>query len=256
MSINIRQILNVVLAPSMWICATLPQMTGLGRTNLEQSLASDTLLVPYGLAFAIWFPIFVGCIIYGIVQAMPQNRTQPIFKAIGWWTAAGFALVCLWALCSAYPPIVPARWLTALIFIPAVLCLCQAVVIGTRRKDEFIGSEKYLLWPLSWIAGWCSLAAFLNWAQLGVHDVIGFGMPPLIICLLTLAAALGWAVIMLRRTSGNYAYLFPIVWGLAFLIYARLGQTPTAPPIAIAAGLGALVLIGTAIKLRLDAKRA
>lgn len=243
-----RQILNLALPPAMWISSSLPEITGWGRTISEQSEANNTLLVPFGAAFAIWFPIFIGCITYGIIQALPKNRERNLFRDIGWWTAGSFALIALWGYMAAFPPPRISQWGTALVFIPAMLMICQAVIIATRRKAELSRLEGYVIWmPLSWLAGWCSLAVFLNWAQLGVHGPLGFGMSQTLVCLLTLAAALLWAVIMARRTLGSIAYLFPIIWGLGFLALARLTGELFSLPIAVAAIVGALVLMASAI---------
>lgn len=247
-----RHIGNLILPWLMWAASSIPMVTGVGRSASDLSESSDTLLVPAGIAFSIWFPIFVGCIAYGIVQFLPKNRARPVFVEIGNYTALAFLGVMGWGVLNAYIPSVEmARWSTALIFIPTMLSICHAVSIGSARANELSRGERMgVFWPLCWLAGWSSLAVFLNWAQLGVHDVLGFGMDELMICLLTLAAALGWGVIMLRRTGGNFAYLFPIIWGLCFLVLARTSHDMPNLSIAITAGVGVIVLIGTALSLR------
>ncbi len=239
-----RQILNLVLAPAMWISSSLPQIFDIGRSISEQSDYNDTLLVPFGFAFSIWFPIFVGCIAYGIIQALPKNRERAIFQHIGWLTAGSFAMITLWGYMASFVPLAISAWGTAIVFIPAVLLICAAVVRLSRRKGELSKGENYAIYvPLSLLAGWCSIAVFLNWAQLGVHGPIGFGMSETLICVLTLAAALGYIALMIHKTRGNRAYTFAPVWGLAFLVIARLSADDHNLTIAIAAGLGALVLI-------------
>ena len=220
----------------------------IGRSISEQSDANNTLLVPAGIAFSIWFPIFVGCIAYGVIQILPKNRERAIFRDIGRLTAGSFALITLWGYMAAFPPPAISAWGTAIVFIPAVLLICAAVVKLTRRKAELSRAEGYLIYiPLSLLAGWCSIAVFLNWAQLGVHGPIGFGMNETLVCVLALAAALAWITFMIHKTGGNRAYTFAPVWGLGFLVIARLGSEDHNITIAIAAGIGALILIGSAI---------
>lgn len=246
-----RQILNLILAPAMWISSSIPMVFDIGRSISEQSEANNTLLVPAGIAFSIWFPIFVGCIAYGIIQVLPRNRERAIFRTIGWLTAGSFGLITLWGYMAAFPPPAISAWGTALVFVPAMLLICAAVVRLTRRKGELSGGEIFMIHlPLSLLAGWCSVAVFLNWAQLGVHGPIGFGMSETLICLLTLAAALAWITFMIHKTGGNRAYALAPVWGLGFLVMARLSAENPNQTIAIAAGIGAIVLIGSALIAR------
>ena len=247
----IRQALNCILAPAMWIASSTEPLFGLGRSISEQSAASSTPLVPFGAAFSIWVAIFLGLFAYAYIQAQPRNRTRAIFRQTGWWTIAGFTLITAWGLAAAFPPVDLSRWITALIFVPAMLIVCRVCVMMTRRKPELSDAEYYaVLWPLSWLAGWCSLAVFLNWAQLGLHGPIGFGLSVLTICLLTLAAALGWASFMLRATNGSLSYLFPILWGLGFLAYDRLAVDEISQPIGITAIIGAAILFASAVIIR------
>ncbi|WP_017930069.1 hypothetical protein [Robiginitomaculum antarcticum] len=248
--IFVRRILNLILAPAMWICSSL-SFIGIGRTIQEQSDYTDTLLVPSGIAFSIWFPIFVGCISYGIIQMLPKYRDKEIYRDTGWLTVGGFGFVALWGLVASIPQPEVSKWLTAFVFVPAVLFLCRAAVIFTRRKAELSQIEGYLCWmPVSAIAGWCSLAIWLNWASLGTYSPVGLGLPALIIALLCLAAALGWVVFNLRLMHGNAAYAVPVIWGLGWLVVARLQPESSSLPIVATAGIGALVLMVTTIILQ------
>ncbi len=246
----LRCILNLVLAPAMWICSSL-WMFGIGRTIQQQSEYTDTVLVPFGVAFSIWLPIFVGCIAYGIIQLLPQFRDKAVYRDVGWWTVAGFGFVSMWGLVASLPSPEASKWLTAFVFVPAMICLVQAAVILTRRKAELSTIERYLCWmPISLIAGWTSLAFWLNWASLGSYSFVGLGLPSLAIALIALAAALGWVVFNLRRMNGNVAYVVPVIWGLAWLVVARLQPESANMPVAIVAAIGAFVLMGTTLILQ------
>lgn len=248
--IFLRRFLNLILAPAMWICSSL-SFFGIGRTISEQSEYTDTMLVPFGVAFSIWFPIFVGCISYGIIQCLPKYRDKDLYRDTGWVTIAGFGFVALWGLVASLPAPEMSKWLTAFVFLPAVFFLCQAAVIFTRRKTELSTLEGYLVWlPISAIAGWCSLAIWLNWASLGTYSAVGLGLPDIAIALLCLAAALGWTVFNLRRMGGNVAYAFPVIWGLAWVIVACLQPEENSLPIVITAGAGALILMVTTVVLQ------
>lgn len=237
-----RQWLNLIAAPAMWILSTLPQITDWGRSAKEFSEANNSLLVPYGFAFSIWFPIFVGCIGYAMLQATKANRTREIFRKTGWWTGAGFTGVCIWALFSGWGSPIIARWGTALIFVPTVYCLIKAMLELTRGKEALDKTEKIWVWaPISLIAGWTSIAIFLNWTPL-IVDGIGSASPNIVPTMTMFSAALCFAAIMARRSRGNSIYVFPIVWGLAWLAFKALTQPPHSAVIAAAALLGCLIL--------------
>ena len=238
---------NLLLAPAMWVLSSLGFfMPGL-RTAGEFSNLSDNLLVPLGPAFAIWFPIFVGCIAYGVIQFRTSNRTREVYRATGWWTALGFALICGWALIVAFAPQDLVQWGTALIFVPAVLTLVRATVAFTARVNQVAGLERLLTWvPVSLIAGWCSLAVFLNWTPIA-YDAFAGGDADVTSSLLILAAALGWIIWACRKARCNKVFVVPAVWGLAWLAVRHLYAAPDAPIIGWVALLGILLLIASAL---------
>lgn len=247
-----RQWLNLMAAPMMWILSTLPQITDWGRTAKEFSDANNSLLVPYGIAFSIWLPIFVGCIGYAIVQGLKTNRTRDIFRKTGWWTASGFLCVCLWALVSGWGSASILLWGTALAFIPTVYCLVKAMLILTRNKQALDKTERLWVWaPISLIAGWTSIAIFLNWTPI-ITGSFGTSVPDIFLTLIMLAIALIWAVFIIRKSAGNIAYAFPIFWGLAWLAFKAfaVGQTPE-----LIGGAALLGFIIVAVAAVLSAKK-
>lgn len=250
-----RQVLNIIAAPLMWILSTLPQVVDVGRTPKEFSDINDSLLVPFGLAFAIWFPIFVGCLGYAYIQAKPANKTREVFRKTGWWTGLGFSAVCGWALISTFAPVGLLLWGTALIFMPAVYGLVKAMLILTANKGELSKSEKFwALGPISLIAGWTSIAIFLNWTPILV-GVLGSSVPIIVPNVIGLIAALSLAVTIIRKSGGNAAYAFPIIWGLLWLTYEQLINTAAEPMIGYGAIAGAALLIGAMFYSRKRAQK-
>ena len=251
---SFRQILNVIAAPLMWVLSTLPQVVDIGRTAKEFSDINDSLLVPYGIAFAIWFPIFIGCLGYVFIQAKPVNQTREIFRNIGGWTAGGFIAVCAWSLISSFAPTGLLLWGTALVFIPTVYCLVKAMLILTAQKDALSRAERFWVWgPISLIAGWVSIAFFLNWTPI-IDDGFGSSVPDIIPNIISLALAVAFAIFIIRKSQGNLVYAFPIIWGSAWLAYEQLFNERQAPLIGYGAILGAAVLIGAVLYFR-KAKR-
>ncbi len=247
---SLRRALNLILAPAMWILSSLGMFMSSARSASEFSDMSQNLLVPAGIAFSIWFPIFFGCIAYGIVQAFSKHKDAQIFSDIGWWTVGGFSGVCGWALITAFAPSSIVQWASALIFIPTMLCFVKAMLFFTRRKSEMDRSNRLTTWlPISLISGWTSLAIFLNWTPIA-YGFIGASVNLIIPSIIILALALLWAIFIIRKSSGNLAYAFPIIWGLIFLAVKHLSGEGGVTLIGNAAILGILLLIITAYVAR------
>lgn len=224
-----RQSLNLVLGSIMWLCSSLNLFFENARSPADMSDKNDSLLVPFGAAFSIWLPIFVLCFIYAVLQALPKNRNREIYKQLGWWTAAGFGGVCLWGIINAFAPLgnfwnTPldyAQWGTAVIFVPTMLFLVKAMLIATRKKAQFDKFERYTVWVgLSLIAGWCSIAVFLNWTPQIVSRLEAVGVIPSWTCAALVIILCLWVRFIAIKSHGNGAYLFPVIWGLCFVLLA------------------------------------
>ena len=136
-----------------------------------------------------------------------------------------------------------ARWGTALIFIPTVLCLVKAMLVLTRGKHALDKAERFWVWlPISLIAGWTSIAIFLNWTPI-IADNMPAALSATASNVMMLSIALVWAVFITRRSGGNIAYVFPIAWGLAWLAFKSFTQTPVIDVIGVSAIIGIVILI-------------
>ncbi|RKQ69740.1 hypothetical protein DES40_2549 [Litorimonas taeanensis] len=245
----IRIALNFLFAPLMWVLSSLSVFMTSARSPKELSEINESFLVPLGIAFSIWFPIFVGCIAYGVIQTLPSKRTHPLYQRIGWWTALGFGSICVWSLASAFAPRDLAQWATAIIFVPALISLVKAMSILSQHYGSLETSERVCVFvPISLIAGWVSLAFFLNWAPLATGFVHSSNTL-LIMNILILALAMAWALYFIRNSGANRAFAFPIAWGLAFLIIKHAFNPQGETLIAWASTIG-LVSIITASTLK------
>lgn len=73
--------------------------TGLfgGQTNGEVSDKYHTLITPAGYAFSIWGLIFLGLLAFAVYQALPMQRTNPRFQAVGWWVVLNAFCNAIWS---------------------------------------------------------------------------------------------------------------------------------------------------------------
>ncbi len=242
-----RRFLNLILPWLMWICSSMNLFTTAARSPSAMSDANPSLLVPSGIAFSIWLPIFVLCITYGIIQFLPKYKDDEVFNKIGWWTIAGFSGVCLWGLVNAFWPMASVQMATAIVFIPVML-----ILVATMMKFDAARRSAFRSWPLafigiSMIAGWCSIAVFLNWAPQATAWLSAAGLVSSLGATLILILALMWIASVTWRSGGNIAYIVPPIWGLGWLIMQRLNTEPVYNDIISTAGIGILVLVGLAV---------
>jgi prolipoprotein diacylglyceryltransferase len=107
---------------------------------------------------------------------------------------------------------------TAIIFIPTVFCFTKSMIILSDNSASLDASEKFWVFiPVSLIAGWTSLAIFLNWAPIA-STAFGTSLYDISTNILVLVLALIWAANITYKSSGNLVFSFAILWGLSWLI--------------------------------------
>jgi hypothetical protein len=207
--------LLLLAALAMPIISWLSQDAAFGPDNGTISDRYPTLLVAAGYAFAVWGLIFLLDVVFAIWQlrrkAVVPARVRPL-------VVAGFALTALWM------PVFSQQvfWLALLIIWAALGCLLTATLISVRAA----GRERpplVVTVPLSLHAGWLSLAAFLNTAQvivayrwLDTGDMLAWSLA-------LFAAAAALLLVANHRMRGNIAYATVALWGLA-AVYIKQSQ--------------------------------
>jgi hypothetical protein len=225
--------LVLALALSMPLVGWLSNSGQFGPTNGEISDRYPTLIVAAGYAFAIWGPIFLLDVVFGVRQALVRDATSRLHR-IRVLTAAGFALTSLWMVVFTLQWF----WLALAIIWASLACLLGAAWLASDTRSHARGPWWQWL-PLSLHAGWVSLAVFLNVAQV----VVAFrllptaDMLPWTLVLFALAGALLLAVLV--RLRGNPWYALAATWGLLG-VYAK--QQASVLPGASTAALVAMVL--------------
>ncbi len=204
------RILVLLFALAMPVVAWFSNQGAFGPDNGTISGRYPTLLVAAGYAFAIWGLIFLLDVVYGIWQASGERRRDPTLTRIAPWATAGFALTAIWM------PLFSMGWFwwcLAVIFL-ALACLARCALILTRDEQQLRGQWLMAWTPLSLHAGWLSVAAFLNLAQvivayrlLSTTDMLGWS-------LVLFAAATIVLLALNRRMRGNVDYVAAAIWGL------------------------------------------
>lgn len=231
------RILVLLFALLMPVVAWMSQNGMFGPDNGTISNQYPTLLVAAGYAFAIWGLIFlwdVGFALWQLRQRSPQvAQIRPA-------AAAGFALTAAWM------PIFSMElfWLALLVIWAALACMAYCAVVLSRAPSPSPQQRGWAWAPLSLHAGWLSLAALLNTAQV----IVAYQ-------LLSTERMLGWSLVLFAalaalllglnaRMRGNLGYLLAAVWGLvAVYVKQSVWTLPGASTAALVALALAIVLV-------------
>lgn len=205
----------------------------LGPNNAEISARYPTLIVAAGYAFAIWGPIFLLDIVFAIRQVFVGSADARL-RRVRVLTAFGFALTSVWML------VFTRQWFwSALVVIWASLaCMLAAAWLASETARQARGPWWQWL-PLSLHAGWVSLAAFLNVAQVVVAFALFSTDHMLAWTLVLFALAGGLLAFVLIKLRGNPWYALAAVWGL---VGVYVGQRHSSLPGAETAASVALAL--------------
>ena len=231
--------LVLALALAMPLVGWLSNMGVLGPTNGEISNRYPTLIVAAGYAFSIWGPIFLLDVLFGIAQARVRHADARL-QRIRMLTAAGFALTSLWMVVFTLQWF----WLALAIICGSLWCLLGAAWLASQTQRHRRGPWWQWL-PLSLHAGWVSLAAFLNVAQV----VVAFQllsverMLPWTLVLFALAGVL--LLVMVVKLRGNPWYALAAVWGLLG-VHAKQ-QASALPGAGTAAGVAMVLAVLVAV---------
>ena len=241
------RLLVVLTALSMPIVAWLSNMGAFGPDQGTISDRYPTLLVAAGYAFSIWGLIFLLDLVYAVWQATGKRRRDATLARIAPWAAAGFFLTTIWM------PLFSQQlfWLCLLVIFGALACLGWCA-LALSRDRALQGAQRTWAWlPLSLHAGWLTLAAFLNLAQV----IVAYEWLPtdrqLPWTLALWAAATVVLLALNQRMRGNLVYVAAALWALVAVYVRQSGhELPGAEVSAwVAVGVAALLVVQTVMLL-------
>jgi hypothetical protein len=240
-----RQIMNVIALIVMLATNSLSEALPLnGQTSAEIANRLPILFVPANYVFSIWGIIYMLLIGFGIYQALPSQRENPLLQKIGYWFVVSCATNALWLVLFHYDQF-------ALSMITMVILLISLIVIYTRievGQKALTMKEKWLIHiPFSTYLGWITVATVAN-ASYVLYDAgwDGFGISSEIWATLMIVIATG-IVLSIVATRSDIAYVSVIVWAFAGIV-AKQGDTPM---VAVTASVMAVIVVIALILQRL-----
>lgn len=238
------RLLVLLLSIAMPVVAFLSQRGTFGPDNGSVSDQYPTLLVASGYAFAIWSVIFLLDLVYGIWQATGTRRSDPTVAHVAPWAAAGFALTALWMpLFSMGRPDNGLFWACLVVIFAALYCLVRCAMILSSDSTPQQGQWLWAWTPLSLHAGWLSVAAFLNLAQV----IVAYGLLPstrmLPWSLVLFAGAAALLLVVNHRMRGNIDYVGAAIWGLVGIYVQQSGWDVPGADVAAWVAIAIAVLL-------------
>lgn len=251
-----RQAVNLVgavfqIAVAAWVGPAVGRVSG----------ENPTLVVPGDYAFVIWTPIFLLALVYAVYQALPANRTDPLLRRVGWFSALAYFSNGIWML------LFPAREfaLSQMVFVGiaggavAAFVLAQRGIIGSGSR----AARRLVAPALGLLAGWVTAAFFVGLVTVlvatGALGGGGIGEALFGALMLVVGGAVACAVVLAGRNGparGYLAYGGAVLWALAGVIANQYGSSAVTTSVAAVCALAVLVVLFAALRGRPGTRKA
>lgn len=228
-----------------------------GGTEIQKAsggaLAADaTLLAPYGSAFSIWSVIYLGLIAYAVWQFLPQQRRQLRHQRLGYPVAASLLLNAAWILSIQFDQL----WLSVPIIVALLLVLLWIFALLRKNRSTSAVDAVVTDGTLGLYLGWVCVATGANIAAWTVSvGWSGFGISGTLWALGALVVIVIIGLLLAVFGKGRLAPAASIAWGLSWLAVARISGELESSAVAVAALIGAALVVLATITLRLKVTR-
>lgn len=238
--------LAVLAAAVFAVVVPLVQMLGgFGLSQAEFAADGNQTLRVAGYAFSIWSLLYLGILIYAGRQALPQTGESVLINRMGWPSVVAFFGIGFWVVMAA----LNLKAASVIVIFASLLALLLPMLASARTIRATGAMERdlwFLIWPLTALAGWLTVAAPLNLITVATaFEALPAALSPT-----------GWAVLAVVITTlvgigvtwalRTLAYPLPIAWGLVGAFVAEQEVKPVLAFTALAAAF-ALVVAGVII---------
>ncbi|MGA0557415.1 tryptophan-rich sensory protein [Larkinella sp. VNQ87] len=236
---KIRQFLVVFVIVSTIVMNYLSNALPIGgQTNAEVSDKHFTSFTPAGFAFSIWGVIYLGLIGFAVYQALPSQRTNPRFRAVGPLVMLNGLFNSLWLV------VFQNEWLfVSVLFIAGILYTLFGINLGLRLNVPNIPTAEQWLArvPFGLYFGWVTVATIANicvWLE--STGWIGWGISGPVWAQILIIAGLTIGLFVFSRIR-SFSYLLVFVWAYAAIAAGQEGNGSVPLVATIAASIAAIV---------------
>lgn len=236
----IRQTVNAVALVAALVVNFLANALPLnGQTSAEIANRLPILFVPANYVFSIWGVIYTLLIGFGIYQALPSQRENPLLRRVGYWFAVSCVANFTWLFLFHYEQF-PLSMIAMIVLLVSLIIIYTRLGVGRERLNT---AGKWLLHiPFSVYMGWISVATIANAAYV-LYNVQwdGFGIAGAVWAVVMLVVAAGLTLVNIA-TRRDIAYTSVILWALVGIMIKQ----SAVQPVAITAGL-MVAVVGVAL---------
>lgn len=226
-----------------------------GKTNGQISDKYHTLITPAGYAFSIWGIIFLGLLAFAIYQALPSQRTNIRFRAIGWLVVVNTLCNAIWsplfnneqigvALLVIFVMLATSAMIEQRLLMQLRIPLVAPDLDATLPESPTTPAETWLARiPFSIYFGWLTVATILNVAvylKATEFDTQLLAESTWAAAILIVGMVIG-AWVFNRFRSITYILVF--AWAYVAIVVEQAGSSTT----VLVAVAGAVVAIGLAL---------
>lgn len=237
----LRQLINIIALLATLAVNFLANALPLnGQTSAEIANRLPIFFVPANYVFSIWGIIYTFLIGFGIYQALPSQRENPLIRRIGYWFALTCAMNAGWLFMFHYN-LFGFSMIAMVILLAALIVIYLHIGIGRKAVSS---RDKWLVHvPFSIYLGWITVATVANAAYVlydAQWDGLGIGGDVWAAVMLVVAAVITLGIII---RHSDIAYTLVILWALAGIVIKQ-AETPL---VAGTAGLMALIVFGALV---------
>lgn len=229
---------NLVAAIAQAAVPALGYLGLFGKTTGSQIQTLKTAVVPADYTFIIWAFIYVFCLLYAADQMRPSRRDDPLYRRIGWLTAAAFAANAVWSVIA---QLEISLLLTGVVFVITFATILPAALAVSADPS----APAVARIATGSLAAWVTVAIFANWSVIVSNSGIDLPIDPSTSNLILLLAAAATAAAMIVLTRGDVTYALTIAWALIGLIVGNVQRGNDG--VAIVSAVLLAILAGLAV---------
>ncbi|QDZ41475.1 tryptophan-rich sensory protein [Euhalothece natronophila Z-M001] len=240
----LRQILNAIAVFAAFgvnILANVRPLRGLTLGEISNQVFGEVLITPANYAFAIWGLIYLGLFSFAIYQALPAQRSQPLFRRLGYWLVVASVAQIAWVFLFQLGFF---GWS----FLAMVVILFPLMQIYTKLDGLKLGKRErwFVKFPLTIYFAWISVATIVNGGVSLTHwEWAGWGISPEVWTVIMMIIG-GAIALWIAWTRGDIPFIGVFIWALSAISIRHLDN----PLIAATGFLLSLILAVTTILSR------
>lgn len=237
----LRQLLNAIAVFAAFgvnILANVRPRRGLTLGEISNQVFGEVLITPANYAFAIWGLIYLGLFSFAIYQALPAQRSQPLFRRLGYWLVMASVAQIVWVFLFQLG-------LFSWSFVAMVVILLPLIQIYTQLDGVKLNKRErwFVKIPLTIYFAWISVATLVNGGVSLTHlEWEGWGISPEVWTVIMMMIG-GAIALIIAWTRGDIPFTGVFIWALTAISIRHLDN----PLIAATGFLLSVILAATTI---------